>query len=263
MALLDGRSGGQSIYGGTASGEDLYLRPTTHTVKGTIFLDQGDLNSTIESLFDAGFKLPLDTDSSGASITALASTGKSAIRLTYAGAATLKGIANGADGKLLLIHNVTANDLIVSHNNASAAAGDKIYTPGGIDVTATSNSLLLLQYDSTSSVWRLVSGGGGSGGGAFTTQNFTGTSFTATDKGFQRWRYTGSSAQALTAITLSSLTDAAVIHIQGTSDTNTLTIPASATGLYKLNGSIELGAGNVLSLQYDSTLGGLVEISRS
>lgn len=38
-ALLAGRSGGQTLYGGTASGNDLILNSTSDSTKGTIFLD--------------------------------------------------------------------------------------------------------------------------------------------------------------------------------------------------------------------------------
>lgn len=100
-------------------------------------------------------------------------------------------------------------------------------------------------------------------GGLYTTQNFITTTFTATAKGFQRWRYTGSSPQTMTAPTLTSIPDAGVIVILGTSNANTLTIPEGLAGIVKLNGPIELGLGNTLTLQQDATLGGLVELSRS
>ena len=38
FVLLDGRSGGQTVYGGTAASEDLVLRSTSHTTKGDIIL---------------------------------------------------------------------------------------------------------------------------------------------------------------------------------------------------------------------------------
>jgi hypothetical protein len=37
-ALLAGRAGGQTLYGGTAAGEDLTLIPTSHATKGQLFL---------------------------------------------------------------------------------------------------------------------------------------------------------------------------------------------------------------------------------
>lgn len=41
FALLAGRSGGQTLYGGTDTGDDLYLRPTSHATKGDVIMDQG------------------------------------------------------------------------------------------------------------------------------------------------------------------------------------------------------------------------------
>jgi hypothetical protein len=99
-------------------------------------------------------------------------------------------------------------------------------------------------------------------GGSFTTQNFTGTSITTTEAGFQRWRYTGTSPQTMTAPTLTSLPDSGILAILGTSNANTLSIPEGLTGIVKLNGPFELGLGNIIKFMNDSTLGGLCEISR-
>lgn len=43
FALLAGRSGGQTLYGGTAAGDDLYLRSTSHATKGDVIADQGSV----------------------------------------------------------------------------------------------------------------------------------------------------------------------------------------------------------------------------
>ena len=42
FVLLNGAAGGQTIYGGTGSGEDLNLVSTIHATKGTVFVNQGD-----------------------------------------------------------------------------------------------------------------------------------------------------------------------------------------------------------------------------
>lgn len=44
-ALLAGRAGGQTLYGGTASGNDLTLFSTSHSTKGTIFFDVASANT--------------------------------------------------------------------------------------------------------------------------------------------------------------------------------------------------------------------------
>lgn len=100
-------------------------------------------------------------------------------------------------------------------------------------------------------------------GGSFTTQNFTGTTISLTAAGFQRWRYTGSSPQTFTAFTLTLGVDACELEIFGTSDTNTITIPMTATGILRQNGDVELGAGQSIKYGYDTTLAGLYEKSRS
>ncbi len=48
-ALLAGRSGGQTIYGGTASGQRLKLRSTRHATKGSIDVDDGSTVRLVDS----------------------------------------------------------------------------------------------------------------------------------------------------------------------------------------------------------------------
>jgi uncharacterized protein YjbJ (UPF0337 family) len=99
-------------------------------------------------------------------------------------------------------------------------------------------------------------------GGQYSTQNFTGTTIAATSEGFQRWRYTGSSAQVLAEVTLTSMPDAGIMMILGTSDTNTIQVDDSATGVV-MNGPWVGGLGQVLVLMNDTTLGKVYEISRT
>jgi hypothetical protein len=116
-----------------------------------------------------------------------------------------------------------------------------------------------LKYDSASG--KIVYGSAGSGG-SYSTRDFTGTSITATIDGFQRHRYTGTSAQTMTAPNLTLIADGAQVLIRGTSDSNTLTIPEGLTGVTLKHGSMELGLGNTIIFDYDLGIGSLIEIGR-
>lgn len=128
----------------------------------------------------------------------------------------------------------------------------------------TSPTTGLIIFNTTTNAANIYNGSAwaGIGGGSFTTQDFSGTTITTTDAGFQRWRYTGVSAQILTAFTNTLISDAGMLMIIGTSDTNTIQIDSATTGVV-LNGTWVGYTGSVLLLNYDSTLGKLYEVSRN
>jgi hypothetical protein len=136
-----------------------------------------------------------------------------------------------------------------------SASGDPAGSAGGIYFNTTDNEF----RGYNGSAWGAIGGGGG----AFSTQNFTATGFTAEVDGFQRWRYTGSSAITLASIDRSNLDDAEVIVIMGTSDTNTVTVNSSTAGIARVNGDWEGGLYNTLTLQNDSAASGLIETGRT
>ena len=59
--LLAGRVSGQTLYGGTASGDDLTVRSTAHATKGTIFFGGGGINvfDEVNSRWGVGTATPL------------------------------------------------------------------------------------------------------------------------------------------------------------------------------------------------------------
>lgn len=95
--------------------------------------DQNDYNPT--GLADAS-TLRLDTDSNSGA-------GRS-----------ITGLAGGADGRVIIIHNVGSNPLRLKSENASSSAGNRFAL--AVDVVLGSKRSATLQYDSTSSRWRLV-----------------------------------------------------------------------------------------------------------
>lgn len=92
-------------------------------------------------------------------------TGLSAASVVRASTDTtrnLTGLVGGIDGRIITLMNIGSNDLILKHDSTSTAA-NRFYGPSSQDVTMTANSAAILQYDSTSSRWRIIGAPGQSG----------------------------------------------------------------------------------------------------
>jgi hypothetical protein len=88
----------------------------------------------------------------------------STLRLATDASRLLNGVAGGADGRLLILHNVGAFDLVLADEAGTSTAANRFALPA--NVTMTPDTVVLLQYDSTSQRWRVIGGGGGGGGAA-------------------------------------------------------------------------------------------------
>lgn len=81
------------------------------------------------------------------------------LRFTGAGTVTLRGIAapTGTNAQLLSCINLTGNNLTINDNDSAASAANRIRTGTGANVTLPDNRCATLQYDPTSTRWRLLS----------------------------------------------------------------------------------------------------------
>ncbi|NJL72571.1 MAG: hypothetical protein HC888_13885 [Candidatus Competibacteraceae bacterium] len=106
--------------------------------------------------------------------------------------------------------------------------------------------------------------GSGTGGGQFIVTDFTGTSIVTVEGGFQKWRYTGVSAQTLTSIDWTLVLDGMMLVILALDDTNTLTVNTNdVSNGWVLNGSWVGYRGKSLTLQWDATTQRGFEIART
>lgn len=205
-------------------------------------------------------------DANTGNIDALSTSGKASIRLTGAGAVTLRGIDDGVDGKIITIMNVTGNDLTISNQHATPAAADRIITGTGANITIADTAMIAFQYDNTTLRWRVLSGAGGGGGGGggldptgthFSPQSITavgGIAYTEdADNPRQVWYIQGSGGPVTISASPPIAAPASLINqelvLVGASDTNTVTMSGSS-GL-DLNGDITMGDDDVLGLLYD------------
>jgi hypothetical protein len=81
----------------------------------------------------------------------------SSMRYNGAGTATFYGIAAGAGGQELRLHNASGSTLTLSNQSGSeATAANKIITGTTADLPIPANTSVTLQYDSTAARWRVT-----------------------------------------------------------------------------------------------------------
>ncbi len=89
---------------------------------------------------------------------------------TDANGRELTGLAGGADGRVIFLHNIGSTTLVLKDDDASSTAANRfaLYQ----ETTLNGDECVVLQYDGTSSRWRIISmnsTAGGGGGDALTS----------------------------------------------------------------------------------------------
>jgi hypothetical protein len=82
----------------------------------------------------------------------------SAVRYNGAGVATFRGIVAGTNGAVLYLHNASGSTLTLMDQSDSTdgTVANKIITGTGADLPIPTNTSVTLQYDGTSSRWRVT-----------------------------------------------------------------------------------------------------------
>lgn len=71
-------------------------------------------------------------------------------------------VANSSDnGKLLYVHNANSVSLTLLNNSSSSLEAHRVLTGTGLDLQVPPNGAVALQYDNTSTKWRVLGGVGG------------------------------------------------------------------------------------------------------
>jgi hypothetical protein len=243
--------------GGSLSGQVLNLQPADASFGGVVstgaqsFAGDKTFVDFIEAQSELFGAIETDAASTGSAQT-LPTPAKTIYRVTNGSLASVQSITAPSKAQLIILVNAkgSALDLIDATGN--------ILTGTAEDLTVSDGASVWLAYDTVTTKWRVVGGSGSGGGGAFTTQAFTGTTITTTADGFQKWRYTGGSAQTLASIDSTLIPDGGVLTIIGTSATNILTVY-----LGYMPSPARLGLGDSVSLQRDATLGQYSEVGRT
>lgn len=79
------------------------------------------------------------------------------LRLSTSGSFKVTGFASGlVDGRFVKIHNVGANALTLTHEDAGSTAANRFKIPGG-NLALAADAAATFQYDATTARWRCVS----------------------------------------------------------------------------------------------------------
>lgn len=78
-------------------------------------------------------------------------------RLSTDASRNITGLAGGASGRIVIIHNVGSNNIVLKDDTTSTAANRFALTG---DITLAADAATMLQYDNTSSRWRCIGGVG-------------------------------------------------------------------------------------------------------
>ena len=124
---------------------------------------QPEQNPVVESLEVTGGPLRLRGAISPAQLTANQdnynpSTLSDAVvlRLSSDASRSITGLAGGSSGRIVIIHNVGSNNLVLVDESASSTAANRFALNG--NQTLAAEDIAILLYDSTSSRWRAVRG---------------------------------------------------------------------------------------------------------
>lgn len=143
--------------------------PTFQAAGGVSDGDKGDVtissSGTVYVVDSASSAFALSGDISPAQITSNQNdynpTGlstASVLRLDCDANRDITGIAGGADGRMIVIHNIGSGHITLKHQSASSSAANRFKFPTTYDFNITVDASVALWYDGTSARWRLLDG---------------------------------------------------------------------------------------------------------
>lgn len=151
-ALLAGRAGGQTLTGGTASGNNLTLNSTSNSTKGAVLIGTDNSQTVVgTSLYFRGDLAPsalsADTDNWNPAGLDTAQT----LRISSTDTVSLTGIQGGSDGRILYIFNIGETPITLKDNTTSTSAYRFEFDA---DIELRAGQGVILRYDGTASKWR-------------------------------------------------------------------------------------------------------------
>ena len=93
------------------------------------------------------------------------------LRLSSDAARDITGLAGGADGRIIRIHNVGTNDITLKDESVSSAAANRFALQ--VEIMLKADQVVELQYDATSSRWRALGMWSATGTGITTLNTLT------------------------------------------------------------------------------------------
>lgn len=148
------------------------------------------------------------------------------LRLTATAASNITGLQGGADGRIVILHNIGSFNITLKDEDTGSSAANRFALVA--DLLLQPDQVAMLQYDSTSSRWRAISGGGG----AFTYASTAPASATPGD----RW------VDSNSLIEYTYLNDGNSSQWVELGPGNTSTLPLGSAGFEVINGTLAASA---------------------
>jgi hypothetical protein len=153
VAKLTGRSGGQTLKGGTASGDDLTLESTSNATEGTV-ISADDFETQKAFIQRIGTVTDLSADVNNLDIDASGGRCSFVEQGVTASGVDITGIAGGVSGRRITFRNTDdVESLTFKHENTGSTAANRITTPDAGDFVLGPGRSIDLFYSGTSSRW--------------------------------------------------------------------------------------------------------------
>jgi hypothetical protein len=161
--------GTQWIWVSANSADQIHITGTVgHNVRiasDNTLEDAGVMTTLPENIAFTGDITPAQIISNQNDYTPTGLSTATTLRLNSDASRNITGLAGGADGRIIILANTGSFNIVLINQSASSVAGNRFILANSADITLITNQDVMLQYDSTSSRWRLI-GGTGSGGGS-------------------------------------------------------------------------------------------------
>jgi len=213
---------------------------TAKTIDAGIFTGVTDVQESFELSGDIS-PTALAAETNNWAPTNLATS--TTVRVTLTGNQNLTGLTGGADGRIIILHNVdTVDTLTLLDESASSTAANRFFLSGSTNLAVSPEQSVMLRYDATSSRWRDIAytGGGGALGAHLTDLDalsaVSGADEIMVSTGAGVWAFeSGDTARISLGIGSSDNPEIASINLGHASDT---TLSRSAAGVLAVEGVV-------------------------
>ena len=139
--------------------QDIDLRVEGDNKASNLLVDASDDEVAIDGRFSLVALTPaqITADTNDYNPESTATNRSSFWRISSDASRAISGIANGLDGRFLVLVNVGANVIQLKNQDAGSSAANRIITGIGATVNLDADDTAELIYDSTTSRWRQIS----------------------------------------------------------------------------------------------------------
>jgi hypothetical protein len=74
------------------------------------------------------------------------------------GTSTITGFSAGSDGRMLIVVNISSNNVTITHQDINSMAGNRVITATALSLVLTVDDAVCLIYDAITLRWRQITG---------------------------------------------------------------------------------------------------------